>query len=113
MEFEFERKAMNGEKLPKGLDVVDSCLFLSLKNLYAMYRNNVISRKGAAEEKKRLVYNWTKDKSKIEFLERGVLELNQRIKAAAQDYKENPCQKNADNLYAAFYNLPENWRSEK
>lgn len=113
MEFEFERKAMSGEQLPKGLDVADSCLFLSLKNLYAMYRNNAISRKDAAQEKKRLVYNWTKDKSKIEFLEREALALNQRIKVAAQEYKNNPCQKNADNLYAAFYNLPENWRNEK
>ena len=68
MEFSFEKEAMHGQPLPKGLDIVDSCLYIALKNLYAMYRNKLISRKDATEEKRQLIYNWATDKSKIEFL---------------------------------------------
>lgn len=112
-EFEFERDAMNGKPLPKGLDIADSCLYVALKNLYAMYRNKMISRKDATEEKQRLVYNWTTDKSKIEFLNRESEELRNKIGTASEDYKNNPCIETADKLYAAFYNLSDDWRSLK
>ena len=111
MEFAFEREAMQGKPLPKGLDIADSCLYVSLKNLYAMYRNKLISRKDATEEKKRLVYNWETDKAKIEFLNRDSEILKNKIGAASEDYKNNPCIETADKLYAAFYNLPDDWRS--
>lgn len=110
MEFAFEREAMQGQSLPKGLDIVDSCLYIALKNLYAMYRSKLISRKDATEEKKRLVYNWETDKAKIEFLNRDSEMLREKISAASEDYKNNPCTETADKLYASFYNLPDNWR---
>lgn len=111
MEFDFEREAMQGQPLPEGLDIVDSCLYIALKNLYAMYRNKLISRKDATEEKKRLVYNWETDKAKIEFLNRDSEMLREKISVASEDYKNNPCIETADKLYAAFYNLPDDWRS--
>ena len=103
---------MHGEPLPKGLDVADSCLYIALKNLYAMYRNGLISRKDASEEKKRLLKNWETDKSKIEFLNRESDELRNKIGTASEDYKNNPCIETADKLYAALYNLPNNWRTK-
>ena len=109
-EFAFERDAMQGKPLPKGLDIAASCLYVALKNLYAMYRNKLISRKDATEEKRRLVYNWTTDKSKIEFLNREAETLRYKIGAASDDYKNNPSVETADKLYAAFYNLPDDWR---
>lgn len=109
-EFDFEKQAMQGQPLPKGLDVADSCLYIALKNLYAMYRNKLISRKDATEEKKKLVYNWETDKAKIEFLNRDSEILKNKIGTASEDYKNNPCVETADKLYAAFYNLPDNWR---
>lgn len=109
-EFSFEREAMQGQPLPKGLDIADSCLYIALKNLYAMYHSKLISRKDATEEKKRLIYNWTTDKSKIECLNRDSEVLKNRIGVASEDYKNNPCVGTADKLYAAFYNLPEDWR---
>lgn len=110
MEFTFEREAMQGNPLPQGLDISDSCLYIALKNLYAMYRNKLISRKDATEEKKRLIYNWTTDKSKIEFLNRESEALRDKIGTASDDYKNNPCIETADKLYAAIYNLPGDWR---
>lgn len=103
---------MHGNPLPKGLDIADGCLYVALKNLYAMYRHGLISRKDATEEKKRLMQNWTTDKSKIEFLNRESDDLRNKIGEAAEKYKNAPCIKNADNLYAALYNLPNNWRAE-
>ena len=111
-EFTFEREAMQGNPLPQGLDIADSCLYVALKNLYAMYQNKLISRKDATEEKRRLVYNWTTDKAKIEFLNRDSESLKNKIAAASEDYKNNPCIETADKLYAAFYNLPDDWREK-
>lgn len=112
-EFPFEKDAMNGRPLPQGLDIADSFLYVALKNLYAMYRNKLIIRKDATEEKRRLIYNWATDKSKIEFLDRSSDSLKIKIGAASDEYKNNPSIENADKLYAALYNLPENWRLEK
>ena len=112
-EFDFEKEAMQGNPLPKGLDIADSCLYVALKNLYAMYRNKLISRKDATEEKRKLVYNWTTDKSKIEFLNREADGLKNKIGVASDDYKNNPCIETADKLYASFYNLPDDWRMKK
>ena len=112
-EFPFERQAMKGEPIPQGLDIADSCLYIALKNLYAMYRRELISRKDATEEKRRLIYNWTTDKSKIEFLNRDSEALRDKIGTASEEYKNNPCIENADKLYAAFYNLSDDWRTNE
>ena len=111
-EFTFEREAMQGNPLPQGLDIADSCLYVALKNLYAMYQNKLISRKDATEEKRRLVYNWTTDKAKIDFLNRDSETLRDKIGTASEDYKNNPCIETAEKLYAAFYNLPDDWREK-
>ena len=113
IEFSFEREAMQGQPLPKGLDIADSCLYIALKNLYAMYHSKLISRKDATEEKRRLVENWTTDKSKIEVLNRDNEALRKKIGVASDAYRENPSIKTADELYAAFYNLPTDWRTKK
>ena len=113
MELDFERQAMHGQPLPKGLDIADSCLYIALKNLYAMYRNKLISRKDATEEKGRLIYNWETDKSKIEFLNRESEALREKIYFASEEYKNNPSIETADKLYASFYNLHNNWRAGK
>ena len=75
-----------------------------------MYRNKLISREDAKEEKRRLIYNWKSDKSKIEFLNRDSEALRDKIGTASEDYKNNPCIETADRLYAAIYNLPGDWR---
>lgn len=113
MVFDFEKSAMKNEPCPKILDMADTCAYISLKYLYAMYRNGFISRKEATKEKRTIVYNHAKDKSMIEFVNRNALEKNEAIKSASKEYKENPTIENADKLYAAFYNLPDDWRHEK
>ena len=99
--------------MPPKLDIADSCLYMALKSLYAMYRAALIKRKEATEEKRRIVYNWTVDKSKLDFLNRESDALRDKIGAASAEYAETPTIDNADKLYAALYNLPENWRERK
>lgn len=113
MEFPFEKMAMNEEPMPRGLDAADACLYMGLRYLYAMYKRKLIDRKRATEEKKRLVFNWTEDKKKLEFLNRKSKVLRDRIGLASDEYSKNPTIENADLLYAAFYNLPEDWRKRK
>ena len=112
MQVEFEKGAMRGDPLPKGLDVADSCPYIALTNLYAMYRQGLISSKHASEEKKRLLQNWETDKSKIEFLNRESDAMRGKIGTASEDYKNNPCIETADKLYAALYNLPNDYRTK-
>lgn len=113
MEFPFEKMAMNEEPMPRGLDAADACLYMGLRYLYAMYKRKLIDRGRAKDEKKRLVFNWTEDKKKLEFLDRESKVLRDRIDLASDEYSKNPTIENADLLYAAFYNLPEDWRKRK
>lgn len=110
MEFSFEKEAMHGQPLPKGLDIVDACFYTALRIIYKAYHNGAIDRKAGTELKKQLTRDYVRDKSEVEFLKRSALALNDRIKKASEEYKSNRTLENADKLYAAFYNLPDNWR---
>lgn len=112
MEFPFEKAAMENKPLPKGLDVADSCTYIALKYLYMMYRKGLISRKDATEEKKSIIYNWSMNKSEVEFLERECFRASSRIRLASEEYVKSRTLETADKLYAAFYNLSEDWRKE-
>lgn len=110
MELDYEREAMRNKPTPKGLDIVDTYAYMSLRVLYSAYRKGIIQRKEAAEEKKKIIYNMADGKSKLKFLDRESDILSERIGEASTAYKENPSIENADKLYAAFYNLPDDWR---
>ena len=110
MEFSFEKEAMQGQPLPKGLDIADACFYTALRIIYKAYHNGAIDRKAGTELKKHLTRDYVRDKSEVEFLKRSALALNDRIKKASEEYKSNRTLENADKLYAAFYNLPDNWR---
>ena len=109
-EFPFERAAMNDEDMPIGLDIADACFYTALRIIYKAYHNGAIDRKSGTELKKQLTRDYVRDKSAVEFLKRSTLALNDRIKKASEEYKSNRTLENADKLYAAFYNLPDNWR---
>ena len=111
-EFTFERAAMNDEDMPRGLDIADACFYTALRIIYKAYHNGVIDRKAGAELKKQLTRAYVRDKSKVEFLKRSALAMNDRIQKASEGYKSNRTLENADELYAAFYNLSEVKRND-
>lgn len=112
MNFPYERQAFNNEPLPEGLDLADKMYYIGLRCLYAMHSKSLISAELAAEEKKKLSDECLTVKSELEFLNRESETLKNRIDKQAKNYKNNPTLENADKLYAAFYNLPENWREK-
>ena len=112
-EFPFERAAMNDEDMPRDLDIADACFYTALRIIYKAYRNGVIDRKTGTELKNKLKRAYVSDKSEVEFLKRSALALNGRIKKASDAYKSNRTLENADELYAAFYNLSDDGRSLK
>ena len=112
MEFEFERKAMKGDPCPKDLDIVDTAVYMALKYLYAMYKKGLISREKATEEKRTILFNQANDKSKLEFLNRENKALKEKIGLASAEYAKSPTIENAERLYCALYNLPEDWRQK-
>jgi hypothetical protein len=112
-EFPFERAAINDEDMPRDLDIADACFYTALRIIYKAYHNGVIDRKTGTELKKQLTRAHVSDKSKVEFLKRSAIDLNDRIKKASDAYKSNRTIENADELYAAFYNLPDDWRNKK
>ena len=111
-EFTFERAAMNDEDMPRDLDIADACFYTALRIIYKAYHNGVIDRKTGTELKNQLTRAYAIDKSKVEFLKRSALALNGRIKKASEAYKSNRTLENADELYAAFYNLSEVKRND-
>ena len=112
-EFTFERAAMNDEDMPRCLDIADACFYTALRIIYKAYHNGVIDRKTGTELKNQLTRAYAIDKSKVEFLKRSALALNDRIKKASEAYKSDRTLENADELYAAFYNLSDDWRGLK
>lgn len=109
MNIDFERQAVRGEPIPRQLDIVDSCLYMALVYLYKAYRAGLMGRDEAKREKDTLLYNYATDKSKIEFLNRNCLGLSKRIDCASEEYRKSPSIETANRLYAAFYNLPDDW----
>ena len=107
---ELEKAAMKGTPLPDGLSLAGQKYYLALRSLYAAFKRNEISQNDAAAEKKKLVATYTMERSQEEFLERSAIKLSQRISTAAEAFKNERTLKNADALYAAFFNISADWR---
>ena len=112
-EFTFERAAMNDEDMPRGLDIADACFYTALRIIYKAYHNGVIDRKTGTELKNQLTRAYVSNQNEVESLKRSALYLSDEIKKASEAYKSNRTLENADELYAAFYNLSDDWRSLK
>lgn len=112
MEFPFERQAMKGDPVPHDLDVADTCAYIALTHIYAGYKAGLFNKLEAREKKEAIVNAWNLHKSKIEFVERKSEALMGRIKEAADNYVWDTTIENAEKMYAAFFNLRENWRED-
>ena len=111
-EFPWERKALKGDPLPEGLNAAEARLYMSLRSLYQWYKEGHISKEGARGEKEILVRTYERDIAEIRGC-RAVCDLIVRAETPAQEYAKAPTAENAEQLFRAVYNLPENWRDEK
>ena len=112
MQFPWEKKALKGEPLPEGLNAAEARYYLSLRSLYQWYKDGQISKEGAKGEKDILLRAYERDIADM----RGchiAADIIVRAESPAQDYAKDPTRENAERLFRAIYNLPENWRTEQ
>lgn len=103
---EFERAAMKGEQIPRGLSGVEQGKFWGLSYLYKLYRGGYISREDAAAEKNRLLAAFKKAERMMEF-QRRLTEytagLWRTVGACNRAYHQERTLEHADALSAAVY----------
>lgn len=112
MELPFEKEAMKGTSLPDNMSLADIKAYEALRLLYYSYRKGIVSREKAKREKEDIAGKWVLEKSEEEFANRNNKALEYRIGKASEEYVKNRTLENADNLYAAFYGLPNKWRED-
>lgn len=93
-EFEYERQAMNGEEMPKGLRFAGQHYYLGLRMLYHQYKNGVIDRETARREKMQLFKTYEYDLMWEEIAD-GFIQQRKNSDIARADYRKNPCHENA------------------
>ena len=110
--FPFEVEASKGNEPPVGLTLSQLLAFYCLKELYKNFNGGTVTKEEAAETKERIYRTYVTQRSEEEFLERKALDLQERIRSASEAYKHDRTIENADKLYAAFYNVADNWYEE-
>lgn len=93
----WEKDAMAGLEMPKGLSYPDQILYLELRMLYHQYYQKVIDRDTATKEKKKLLDEYRIYKFQYE-LGNQCVETIRLTELARADYRKNPCHENAMKL---------------
>lgn len=93
----WEKDAMAGLEIPKGLSYPDQILYLSLRMLYAQYFKKLIDRETATNEKKKLLDEYRVYQYREEMGKHWV-EIIRLTDLARCDYKKNRTLENADRL---------------
>lgn len=101
LELPYEKIAMAGGKMPKGLEYPDQILFLELRLLYDSYKRKLIDREYATREKVELLRIYEAHK----IVDRMAKELVDQIKLtelARATYRKEKTIENADKLIACI-----------
>lgn len=93
----WEKDAMAGLEMPKGLSYPDQILYLELRMLYHQYYKKIIDRETATKEKKKLLDEYRIYKFQYE-LGNQCVETIRLTELARADYRKNPCHENAMKL---------------
>lgn len=98
---DWEKKAIDGDEMPDGLNMFEAALFIALRGLYHHLRNGYVTREVAVREKTRLLREY---QNRL-FLEEQCKRYVQTIKnteVARSEYRKNRTIENADKLLIAF-----------
>lgn len=101
LELPYEKIAMSGGEMPKGLEYPDQILFLSLRLLYDSYKRKLIDRETATREKIELLRAYEANK----IGENVIKECAKQIKnteLARAEYRKNKSIEAADRLLACI-----------
>ena len=109
IELKYEPKTMRNEPIPSDLTGIDLLTYYALCYIYRLYNDKAIDRPTGTNMKQSLLRAYesaNRTKDKYDF-------IWARLERSAKDYTMNPTKETADTFYAAVYNLPDDWRSEK
>ena len=109
IELKYEPEAMRNEPIPSDLTGIDLLTYYALCYIYRLYNDKAIDRPTGTNMKQSLLRAYesaNRTKDKYDF-------IWARLERSAKDYTMNPTKETADTFYAAVYNLPDDWRSEK
>jgi hypothetical protein len=109
-EFEYERQAMAGEKMPDGLRFAGQHYYIELRMLYHQYRNGVIDRETATSEKRKLLHTYEYDLM-WEAIADGFIQQRNNSEIARAEYRKNPCHENAMKIIESIEGV--RWQGER
>ena len=99
LELPYEKIAMSGGEMPKGLEYPDQILFLELRLLYDSYRRKMIDRDTATREKVELLRTYEAHKI-VDRMGKEWVEQIKRTELARATYRKDKTIENADKLLA-------------
>ena len=99
LELPYEKIAMSGGEMPKGLDYPDQILFLELRLLYDSYKRKSIDRDTATQEKVELLRTYEAHKI-VDRMGKVWVDQIRRTELARAEYRKNKTIENADKLLA-------------
>lgn len=97
LELPYEKIAMAGSQMPKGLEYPDQILFLELRLLYESYKRKMIDRDTATQEKLELLRTYEAHKI-VEKMGKEWVDIIRLTELVRADYRKNPCHENAMKL---------------
>jgi hypothetical protein len=97
LELPYEKIAMAGGEMPKGLEYPDQILFLELRILYDSYKRKVIDRETATREKVELLRTYEGHKI-VDAMGKLWVEQIKQTELCRADYRKNRTLENADRL---------------
>ena len=97
LELPYEKIAMAGGEMPKGLEYPDQILFLELRLLYDSYKRKMIDRDAATREKVELLRTYEAHKI-VERMGKVWVDQIRRTELARAEYRKNRNLENADRL---------------
>lgn len=101
LELPYEKIAMSGGEMPKGLEYPDQILFLELRLLYDSYRRKLIDRDAATREKVELLRVYEAHKIVDNMGKEWVEQIN-KTETARANYRKDRTLENADLLVLAI-----------
>lgn len=99
LELPYEKTAMAGGEMPKGLEYPDQILFLELRLLYDSYKRKLIDRDAATQEKVELLRTYEAHKI-VDRMGKVWVDQIRRTELARAEYRKDKTIENADKLLA-------------
>ena len=97
LELPYEKIAMSGGEMPKGLEYPDQILFLELRLLYESYKRKLIDRDMATREKVELLRTYEAHKI-VDRMGKEWVQQIKRTESARAKYRKEKTIENADML---------------